>query len=1305
MSGASIGIDELRDRLQLAMGSDRFRLNARLRRLTARARTGHDVSHQLDQLARQIERSRQLREERLQSVPLLRFQDDLPIEQHRAAIREAIQNHPVVIVSGQTGSGKSTQLPKICLEAGRGIDGWIGHTQPRRLAARNIAHRLADELDVTMGQQVGYQVRFTDTTRPTTLIKVMTDGILLAETERDRFLDRYDTIILDEAHERSLNIDFLLGYLHRLLARRPQLRLLITSATLDAARFQAHFSSLGPPVPLIEIPGRGYPVEVRYRPPDPGDSSTDPDLPRAIQEGVSELLASGPGDMLIFLPTEGDIRQVAQSLRGWSVAERRANELEILPLYARLSPAEQQRIYQTSSRRRVILATNVAESSLTVPGIRYVIDSGTARLSRFSPRAKVQQLPIEPISQASAQQRAGRCGRLGPGICIRLYDEEDFQSRPPHTTPEIRRTNLAAVILKTKALELGNIEQFPLLDPPRPDALREGYQTLFELGAIDERQELTDLGRVLSRLPIDPRLGRMIVAGQQENCLREILIIAAALEVQDPRDRPADRRSEVEAVQREFTDESSDFMSYLRLWDFVQKLREDHSRRQWMQLCRHFHLSTSRLREWSEMVRQLRGLVEQQGWRLQSRRDDHGAIHRSLLTGLLSGVAYRRGKFEYRGVQGTPLFLWPGSSLFGRRPAWIMSAEILETTKRYARSVAEIDPAWIEPLAEHLVTRRHVNPTWSRRRGQARCQEKVSLFGMPIVTGRSIPYAKVDRSAAREMFIRRGLVEGNMAGSFRFIDHNRRVVLEALELAGKLRRSDWYRGEEAQYRFYDEALPEKIVDLSRLRQWLPAAERRNPSLLRMRLDDLVADPREDLPTTDFPPTLELDAVTLPLQYRHQPGNSGDGITATIPRVMLGHVKAEPFEWLVPGRLEEKVAALIRLLPKPIRRCLVPAPDTAKAVVADLPFGEGPFLKRLARQLQRRAEMPIEPEDLPIQQLPPHLRMNFRIVDEQGEVLAEGRDLSELRRNLSNLQGEAKGQSDRFSQWEQPQLTRWTFGDLPESVEMHWGGVQIRKYPTLLDQKTHVDLTLRDWQPDAESRLRQGVRRLFVLTEKRELRAQLAWLPRMEEIREQARDLPDGDRIDDEVMDLLADRAFLPGPELPRSQAAFEQQCEFGRARIPLAVQELAHLLPTMLQAYSEAQAQWERHQSPAWKHATNDVARQLEALVHPGYLTATPLKWLQHFPRYLKGISYRLERLTSGALDRDRQAAEHLESYQALYREVADEHDELEILDPELTVFRWMLEEYRISLFAQPLGTQMPVSPQRLDKQFARIRR
>jgi ATP-dependent helicase HrpA len=1304
MSSTSIGIQELRDALPTVMGSDRFRLAARLRRIAGHARAGFAVERRLEQLARQIARSQQLRTERLESVPDVRFDNDLPIHAQRDAIAEAIQQHPVVIVAGQTGSGKSTQLPKICLQAGRGIDGIIGHTQPRRLAARNIANRLAEQLRVPLGQQVGYQVRFTDITSPTTLIKVMTDGILLADTQRDRFLERYDTIILDEAHERSLNIDFLLGYLHRLLRRRDNLRLIVTSATLDAQRFQSHFSTLGPPVPLIEIPGRTYPVEVRYRPLRGDGETAEPELARAIQESVAELIAAGPGDILVFLPTERDIREVAQSLRGWSVAARRSAELEILPLYARLSAAEQQRIYQSSPRRRIVLATNVAESSLTVPGIRYVIDTGTARLGRYSPRAKVQQLPIEPISQASAQQRAGRCGRLGPGICLRLYDEEDFENRPPYTTPEIRRTNLASVILQTKALGLGTVEQFPFLDPPRPDALREGYQTLVELGAIDDRHELTPIGRTLSRLPLDPRLARMIVAAQQENCLHEMLIIAAALEVQDPRERPVDRRGEVDAAHRAFTDESSDFMTYLRLWDFFHQLRTNQPRRQWSRLYSHFYLSPHRLREWSEMVRQLKRLVEQNGWRLQARKDDYGAIHRALLAGLLSGVAYRRSRYEYQGAHGARLFLWPGSSPFAKRPAWIVAAEALETSRRYARTVAQIDPAWIEPLAEHLVQRRHGTPTWSRKRGMALCQEKVSLFGMPIVTSRSIPLSNVDSAAAREIFIRQALVAGNCSANFHFQDHNQRVLQEALELAGKLRRSDWFLAEEAQFRFYDERLPLRIHDLSRLRQWLPQAERRDPALLRMELTELLPHDADTVPPRHYPPELELDALRLPLQYRHEPGSARDGITATIPRIMLGQIKAEQFDWLVPGRLEEKVATLIRLLPKPIRRCLVPAPDTARAVVSELPFGEGPFLKRLARQLERRAEMPISAESLAVDQLPHHLRMNFRVVDEKGNVLGEGRDLGALTRQLSELPSASQAE-DPFASWHRVGLRRWTFDELPEQLEMEWGGVQVRRYPTLLDRGTSVDVTLVDWKPDAQSRFRQGLRRLYVLTEKRELRAQLAWFPHMDAIRLLAERLPGGERIDDEILDLMADRAFMADAPLPRTFHEFERQCEWGRARIPAVVQELAQLIPSILQGHQSAREHWEEHQSPTWQHATQDIDAQLTALVQPGFLTETPYEWLQHYPRYFRGILYRFERLRSGALERDRMATQQLTPYRSSHEEVVAEHFDLQIADPELMVYRWMLEEFRISLFAQPLGTHVPVSIKRLDKQLGRIRR
>jgi len=803
---------------------------------------------------------------------------------------------------------------------------------------------------------------------------------------------------------------------------------------------------------------------------------------------------------------------------------------------------------------------------------------------------------------------------------------------------------------------------------------------------------------------VDPRIGRMIIAADAEHCLHEVLIIAAALELQDPRERPADRQEAADEAHRRFSDPTSDFLSYLKLWDHYHELKQNLSRSQLGKACARQFLSLGRLRDWAEAVRQLKRIVEQSGFRLYARRDDPIAIHRALATGLLSGIAYRRTNYEYVGAGGHRLFLWPGSAVFTTRPKWIMAAEMIETTRRYARTIARIDPAWIEGLAAHLVERRHVEPFWSRKRGAPLVYEKVSLFGMPVVTRRPVPFGPVDPEAARRMFIRQALIAGNLSTNFRFLDHNRRVLHEALARAAKLRETDWIVAETAQFQFYDDRLPKHVFDVARLRHWLPQSERRDPYVLRMRIEDLLPDPGRPVPPQQFPDQLELNDLRLPLAYHFEPGSVEDGITVTLPRSMLGNIDPEQFEWLVPGRVAEKITALIRTLPKPVRRCLVPAPDTARAIAEEMPFGEGPFLKRVAKLLERRAGMPVAPEDFQLDALPRHLRMLFRVVDEHGETLGMGRDLRALADQFGSHLPVAPA-ATAASRWERSGLVAWDFGDLPEAVEMDLGGATIRRYPTLIDQGDSVSLELADWSVSAQEHLRRGIRRLLVLAEIRELRAQVAWLPKFGEIHDAASHLPGDADVEREMIDLLADRAFLTDAALPRSRAAFDALRDRGRSRIPLAVQEIAALLPELLESYSQAREALATNRSTLWQYAIDDMEQQLDELVRPGFLSRTPFEWLQQYPRYFRAVAYRLERLRSGALPRDRSFSEQLATYIELYRNMVEEHRELRIADPELAHFRWMLEEFRVSLFAQPLGTYLPVSAKRLDKQFAKVRK
>ncbi len=1293
----STRFDEINAAIERAMMPDQFRLRQRLRSLQQVGADAKTLDTRLAQIAAQVEQSVVRRQERLRCLPRITYDESLPIHARRAEIAAALRDHPVIIVCGETGSGKSTQLPKICLEMGRGVDGAIGHTQPRRLAARSIATRLAEELGSPLGQEVGYKIRFTDRTRSETYVKLMTDGILLAETQHDRFLNQYDTIILDEAHERSLNIDFLLGYLKRLLPRRPELRLMITSATIDAARFSEHFPSAKGAAPIVEVSGRGYPVEVRYRPLEADDEGEEPELGDQIVSAVEELTRDQGGDILVFLPTERDIRETATVLARY--AQRRQRPLELLPLYARLPANQQNLVFAPHPHQRVVLATNVAESSLTVPGIRAVVDTGTARISRYSPRSKVQRLPIESVSQASADQRLGRCGRIGPGIGIRLYSQDDYLARDKYTTPEIRRTNLASVILQTMALKLGAIEEFPFLDPPRSDAIRDGYKTLFELGAIDRHRQLTAIGQELSRWPVDPRVGRMILAADDHGCLEEMLIIASGLEVQDPRERPAEKAQLADQCHAPHADSSSDFFSLLKLWDFYHHLKETLSRNQLSKACHQNFLSYNRLREWADIYRQLRQIVEESGRKLHPRRDDYDAVHRALLTGLLSGIAYRGDTYEYTGAGGNKLHLWPGSALFQERPKWIVAAELVETTRRYCRVVARINPDWIEPLAAHLVSQSYSEPHWDRRSGSAMVYQRVSLFGLLIVPRRRVPLGPVDPDTARQLFIQHGLVEGDLPGQLALLDHNRAVLKEIEALAAKQRRSDWIVGQQAVYQYYDQHLPTHVVDLQRLKSWLRNAGDGKQSALRMRREDLLPEAADDDPSKQFPDHMALTKARFPLRYRFVPGDSQDGVTVTVPKHAINQVSKEQIDWLVPGRLEEKITALIRSLPKSIRRCLVPAPDMARQAAEQLRFGEGPFLPTLARALEQISGETVPADAFQLDRLPPHLVMKVRVVDDDGSTLAVDDSLERLRDSFGSQAEGASGHIDD-SAWDRPPTSDWDFGDLPKEVTVKRGGVRVSAYPAVLEQQDRVVVRLLDTLDRAELESRAGIRRLYYLAERKSLQAHVAWLPRLRDVKLLSASLITSRELDTQLALLIADRAFLGDQALPRCEADYRQRLGDAAERASLAVQQIATLVYPLFESYHAARLALEKLPASRFPAAAEDVRQQLARLLPTGFLTSTTWTWLQHFPRYLAATAHRIEKLTQGGQARDAQGMAQLQPWLDQYLQRCESHRQRGAVDPQLILFRWMLEEFRVSLFAQQLGTATTVSTPRLEKQW-----
>ncbi len=1261
-----VELSQLESQIGATMLVDRHRLRRRLDSLRQLRKSGNPLGRSLSRLTDELARSVERRRRRASGVPAVEYDHELPILAKRDEIAEAIRAHQVVVVSGETGSGKSTQLPKICLEIGRGIEGVIGHTQPRRIAARTIAARLAQELGCPLGRQVGFKVRFTDVTSPETYVKLMTDGLLLAETQGDRFLNEYDTIILDEAHERSLNVDFLIGYLKRLLDKRTELKLIVTSATIDAVRFSRHFRSSKGPAPVIEVSGRNYPVDVVYRPPEPDDEDDEPDLERVVLDAVDEVLRLDRyGDVLIFMPTERHIHDTAKALRG-----------------------------------RFLSGAPDGRPLDILPRIRYVIDPGTARISRYSPRSKTQRLPIEAISQASADQRAGRCGRVGPGVCLRLYSEEDYDARDRFTPPEILRSNLAAVILQTKALGLGSVESFPFLDPPKRPAIRDGYATLFELGAIDRRRRLTEVGRRLARMPLDPRIGRMILAAAEQGCLAEVLIIAAALEVRDPRERPLEKQEAADASHAQFAEGDSDFLGYLKLWDFYHGLKEKLSRNQLRKACRQNFLSQNRLREWLDVHRQLLQLAAEAGLKPGARRDDYDAVHRAILAGLLANVALRTDTYEYTAAGGNKAYLWPGSALFAKRPTWIAAAEMVETGKRYLRTCARIDPRWIEPLADHLVKRTYHEPHWDRASGTPVAFEKVTLFGLQVVARRRVAYGPIDPAEARQILIQHGLVEGEIDRPPEFLEHNRDLVAEMERLQVKLRRSDLVLGEWSRYDFYDERIPEDVYDLARLNAWLQREPDR-AQVLFMTSADVLGEPVDQEAAARFPDSIRVDQNELPLEYRHEPGSAEDGITVRVPLEVVHQVRPRSLDRLVPGLLEAKVVALIKSLPKPIRRKLVPAPDTAKKIVPRIRFGEGSLPERLAAALGQIAGERITADAFAVEKLPLELRMNVRVEGTEGNTLAEGRDLDEVRREL----GEEV--SARFAQLDDPEWTRdglvaWEFDELPETVDVLRDGVRLQGYPALVDEGESAALRLMESRVRAAESTRHGLRRLYFLAARSQLETQVKWLPDLEKLALLAASIPRFP-FKRQLAELIADRAFVADRPVPRTKAAFQEALAAGRERIVPAVQEVAGLIGPLLKSHHGACLAVEEATTAVFQYAVADARAQLDALVVPDFLTATPWRWLKQFPRYFRAVQLRFDKIRSGALDRDRRNTQEIAARLEAYHERAESHRQMSLLDPELAHYRWMLEEYRVSLFAQELGTSLSVSPKRLDRQWPKV--
>lgn len=1276
--------------LSAVMRRDEFRLRAwreRIRRMPVTEREAavfqwQEVFHRSEAICRR----------RREGLPQPVLDADLPIFERAQAIRDLLQNHNVVIVSGETGSGKSTQLPLIAMQAGWGVRGLIGHTQPRRLAARGVASRLASQLQTPLGQEVGCKIRFLDQTSPRTYIKLMTDGILLTEIQRDRYLEQYDLLIVDEAHERSLNVDFLLGYLKQILARRQDLKLILTSATMDTQRFAEHFGEApDSPAPRIEVSGRTYPIDIRYRPPERADE--DRSQLEAVVDACDELLREHPGDILVFLPTESEILQAAKLLRG---AQLRAQgqPVEILPLYARLSPEQQNAIFEPHARIRIVLATNVAESSLTVPGIRSVVDTGTARISRYAPRSKVQRLPIEPISQASARQRAGRCGRIGPGICLRLYSADDFDSRPEYTTPEIRRTNLASTILQLQTLGLGTIESFPFLDPPHADAIRDGFKTLFELGALDASRRLTPLGRRLARLPVDPRVARMLYAAADAGCLSEVTILAAAMEVPDPRLRPPERIAAAEAAHAAWRDPRSDFLGWLKLWDFVHHLRATTSRSQFRKALQKNFLSQNLITQWQDIHRQILAHCAQEKLSLHPRQDDYNSIHRSLLSGLLSSVALRQERSEYLGAGGIRWQLWPGSGVAVTQPRWIMAAELVETGRRYARGVATIEPAWLEPLAPHLVKRAYVDPHWSAASQTAIGYENVSLFGLPIVSRRRLGLAKVDPEICRQLFLEQGLVENQITSDFPFHRHNRELLENVALLARKTRRRDWLVERYALIAFYESRLPQTAVDVRALQQLLKS-DRQLDGRLRLDLTQLgLADPTHL--AEHFPDRVCLGSLELPVRYEFQPGATDDGATLRVPLEALGQLDDTHLPWLIPGLLVDRVEALIRGLPKPQRRHLVPAPEVARAVVAAIPYGQGSFLGAVSRELSRLAGEPIPLDPATWQNLPDFLKVNIQVVGANDQILAAGRTLAELHDQLPLAQRpQSVAVADRT--WNQDHLLDWTWGALPKQIEIQSGPIRMLAFPAILDQGNGVGLRLVDTFAKAEMETRRGLVRLFRIAHRRSVKSQVAWLPEFDRAAIRLQPWISSEALQDFLADRIIGLALVEGRPVPRSRDEFAARQVRALEEIAGATQAIAKWLPKLGDQAHAARLALDRipQRSAA---ARTDLQAQLAYLLAPALWRATDWNWLQHLPRYLQAMTIRIDKLTTADGKADQQHQRTIDQFEERAAARREQQSRAGQVSTDLEQFGWLLQELRVSLFAQQLGTSQPVSEKRLSR-------
>ncbi|WP_326532798.1 ATP-dependent RNA helicase HrpA [Pseudorhodoferax sp.] len=1274
----------------------------------------------------------------------LSFPESLPVSGRREEIMAAIAAHQVVIVCGETGSGKTTQLPKIALALGRGKCNappgqgrLIGHTQPRRIAASSVAKRIAEELKSPLGEVVGFKVRFQDRLSRNASVKLMTDGILLAETQTDPLLKAYDTLIIDEAHERSLNIDFLLGYLRQILPRRPDLKVIVTSATIDADRFAQHFRSAQGPAPVIMVSGRMFPVEQRWR---PYEESRDYGLNEAIADGVDELWRDPRqgGDILVFLPGEREIREAADHIRGHLQHQPMLRDAQVLPLFARLSQAEQDEIFVLRGKRRIVLATNVAETSLTVPGIRYVIDAGTARVKRYSLRSKVEQLLVEPISQAAANQRAGRCGRVADGICIRLYGEDDFNGRPRFTDPEILRSSLAGVILRMKSLHLGEVEDFPFVEAPSKRAITDGYQLLNELGAVDDDNVLTAVGAELARLPLDPRVGRIILAGRERQALSEVLVIASALSVQDVRDRPMDQQTQADQQHAKFDDEKSEFSGYLRLWDWLAQARGGHagpdgaavhklSNRQYEQLLRQNFISMRRVREWRDIHSQLLTVVTEHRWKLNDQPASYEQLHKAMLSGLLGNIGFKPEDEDlYLGARGIKFHRHPGAHLKKKPGRWIAVAELVETTRLFGRGIANIEPQWLEEVGAHLLKKQLLDPHWEKKAAEVVALERATLYGLVIYNNRRMPYSRVDAAGAREIFIRQGLVAGEWETKLPFAAANQRTIAQVEALEHKSRRQDVLVDEELIYAFYDAQLPAEVHSGRLFEAWWRDASRGNPKLLQLTREELMRHEAAGITTDAFPRTVRLGGVDCAANYLHEPGNARDGVTVTVPLFVLNQVAEDRCEWLVPGMLKDKIQALLKSLPQRPRSRFVPLPESAARLAAELPFAQGGLVDVLLKAVRDQTGIDVKKADFKLDMLSPHLFMNLQVVDEHGRQRGMGRNLGALKAELGT---QARGAFQALAALKAtapapvpvqsapaatkvakappppatPQLpanqrhTQWDFGELPELLEIRKGGQSVVGFPALIDDGDAVRIEVFDEPDVAAAKHRAGLRRLFALQIRDALKYLEKNIPDLQKMAVAYMPLGTQEMLRAQIIDVALDRAFLLDP-LPTDALAFKRRIDEGRGRLTLIANEVARLAGTILVEYAAALRKLKDARPSA--DVAGDVQQQLQRLVPKDFLAVAPWPQLQHFARYLKAVVLRLDKLRADPARDATRLAELRPQEQRYWRLVAERKGQV---DSRMAELRWLLEELRVSFFAQELRTPQPVSVKRLDKTWAQL--